>query len=65
MDYRSFALNYEVIVLLESEQVVDDLQSVLGDYRQRSSELSIEEWSRRGRGAAYVDNVMRLTAALQ
>lgn len=65
MDYRSFALNYEVIVLLESEQVVEDLQSVLGDYRQRSSELSIEEWSRRGRGAAYVDNVMRLTAALQ
>lgn len=65
MDYRSFALNYEVIVLLESEQVVEDLESVLGDYRQRSSELSVEEWSRRGRGAAYVDNVMRLTAALQ
>lgn len=65
MDYRSFALNYEVIVLLESEQVVDDLQTVLDVYREKSTELGVEEWSRRGRGAAYVDNVMRLTAALQ
>ena len=65
MDYRSFALNYEVIVLLESEQVVEDLQSVLDGYRERSSTLTVAEWSRRGRGAAYVDNVMRLTAALQ
>ncbi|MEU6135139.1 cardiolipin synthase [Nocardioides sp. NPDC047086] len=65
MDYRSFALNYEVIVLLQSEQVVDDLRTVLDDYREKSSELTAEEWSRRGRGAAYVDNVMRLTSALQ
>lgn len=65
MDYRSFALNYEVIVQIESEQVVDNLQSVLDDYRERSSELSIEAWARRGHMAAYVDNVMRLTAALQ
>ncbi|WP_328530675.1 cardiolipin synthase [Nocardioides sp. NBC_00368] len=65
MDYRSFALNYEVVLLLESDRVVRDLQGVLDDYRKRSSELTAERWSRRGRGAAYIDNVMRLTAALQ
>ena len=31
----------------------------------QSTELTREEWSRRPRGKRYVDNVMRLTAALQ
>ncbi len=65
MDYRSFALNYEVMLLLRSQQVVDRLQSVLDDYRAASAALTSEAWRQRPWRAAYVDNVMRLTAALQ
>jgi len=65
MDYRSFALNYEVMVLLRGRQVVDRLEEVLATYRSLSPELTVDAWKQRSRGAAYVDNVMRLTAALQ
>jgi cardiolipin synthase len=65
MDYRSFALNYEVMLLLRGRQVVDRLDEVLATYRTLSPELTAETWRQRSWGAAYVDNVMRLTAALQ
>lgn len=65
MDYRSFALNYEVVMMLTSPGVVRGLQAVQDEYRSLSRELTLEEWRERGRGATYVDNVMRLTAALQ
>ena len=65
MDYRSFALNYEVMVLLHGREVVDRLDDVLARYRSLSTELTGETWAQRGWGPAYVDNVMRLTAALQ
>jgi cardiolipin synthase A/B len=65
MDYRSFALNYEVMLLLRSRDVVDRLEEVLHGYRALSADLTAERWAQRGWGAAYVDNVMRLTAALQ
>jgi cardiolipin synthase len=65
MDYRSFALNYEVMLLLRGRQVVDRLDEVLDTYRNLSPELTAEAWRQRSWGAAYVDNVMRLTAALQ
>jgi cardiolipin synthase len=65
MDMRSFALNYEVVMMLTGPGIVRRLRDVQDTYRSLSTELTAEEWSRRGRGAAYVDNVMRLTAALQ
>jgi cardiolipin synthase len=65
MDYRSFALNYEVVMMLSSSAVVRRLRGVQDDYRSLSTELTLEQWRQRGRGATYVDNVMRLTAALQ
>lgn len=34
-------------------------------YRDLSRELSVEEWGGRPRRLKYVDNVMRLTSALQ
>ena len=65
MDYRSFALNYEVMLLLRGREVVERLDEVLDTYRGLSPELTVEAWKKRSRGSAYVDNVMRLTAALQ
>ncbi len=65
MDYRSFALNYEVVMMMTSNAVVRRLRTVQDDYRTLSHELTLDEWRQRSRGASYVDNVMRLTAALQ
>ncbi len=63
MDIRSFGLNYEVSVMMLGRGR-RRMREVEDNYRALSRELTLEEW-RAGRGAAYVDNVMRLTAALQ
>jgi cardiolipin synthase len=65
MDLRSFTLNYEVSLMLVGPEPVARLREVEDSYRAISKELTSEEWATRGRGATYVDNVMRLTAALQ
>lgn len=65
MDLRSFALNFEVSLMMTGADVVAAVRRVEDRYRAVSKELTLEEWSRRGPGARYVDTVMRLTAALQ
>ncbi len=65
MDQRSFALNYEISLMLLGPEVVTRMRLVEDHYRELSRELTLEEWSTRGRGTRYVDNVMRLTSALQ
>ncbi|MFJ2754157.1 cardiolipin synthase [Nocardioides sp. NPDC087217] len=65
MDMRSFALNYEVSLMLFDGDPVAQLRKVEDSYRAISRELLLEEWLARPKVAAYVDNVLRLTAALQ
>ena len=65
MDMRSFALNYEVVMMLTGADVVGRLGEVQETYRSLSTELTPEAWSGRTRGQRYVDNLMRLTATLQ
>ena len=65
MDMRSFALNYEVSVMLTGSDIVARFHEVEDSYRAVSRELTLEEWGRRSFGKRYVDNTMRLTAALQ
>lgn len=65
MDMRSFGLNYEVSLMLLGPEAVSELRKVEDTYRALSKELSLEEWLRRPRRAAFADNVMRLTSALQ
>jgi len=65
MDMRSFALNYEVSLMLLGPEVVKRVRVVEDGYRAVSRELTAQEWSTRSKGSRYVDNVMRLTAALQ
>lgn len=63
MDMRSFGLNYEISLMMLGPEIVQGMRQVEDMYRELSRELSLEEWlSRRPR---CVDNVMRLTAALQ
>jgi cardiolipin synthase len=65
MDLRSFALNYEVSLMLVGAPIVERLRVVEDAYRDVSRELTLDEWSQRPARLRYVDNVMRLTAALQ
>lgn len=65
MDLRSFSLNYEISLMLVGGPVVARVREVEDSYRALSRELTLEEWAGRSPGARYVDNVMRLTAALQ
>ena len=65
MDMRSFALNYEVSLMLTGGDIVHRFREVEDTYRGLCRELTSEEWSRRSRRAKYVDNAMRLTSALQ
>jgi cardiolipin synthase len=65
MDMRSFALNYEVVMMMTGAEIVARIRQVEDGYRALSTELTHEEWRKRTFGARYVDNVMRLTAALQ
>lgn len=65
MDLRSFALNYEISLMLLGPSVVARFRQVEDNYRALSRTLTMEEWDRRPARTTYLDNVMRLTAALQ
>jgi cardiolipin synthase len=65
MDMRSFALNYEISLMLLGPEVVTAMREVEDTYRASSRLLTAGEWSRRPRRTRYVDTVMRLTAGLQ
>lgn len=45
--------------------IVAEFRRVEDAYRSISRLLTLEDWSARPGGAKYVDNAMRLTAALQ
>jgi cardiolipin synthase A/B len=65
MDMRSFALNFEVSLMMLGADAVAGLRRIQDDYRGRSRPLTVTDWSKRPARLRYVDNVMRLTAALQ
>jgi len=65
MDMRSFALNYEMSVMIPDRNVVDRLRRVEDERRALSRELTLDEWRGRPWRARFVDNAMRLTATLQ
>ncbi|PKH40925.1 cardiolipin synthase [Nocardioides alpinus] len=64
MDFRSFALTSEIMLLAFGGDLVERLERNDADYRAVSRVLTVEEWSARSWREKYVDNVCRLTAAL-
>ncbi|MGN7970519.1 cardiolipin synthase [Microbacterium sp. 22296] len=65
MDMRSFGLNLEVSMLVRGEEFVRDMRAVEGHYRGLSRQLTIEEWRRQPLRSTILDNLARLTSALQ
>lgn len=64
MDMRSFGLNYEISLLTTGGDLVDDISAVIDDYREKSHELTIEEWEKRPWTRKYMESAMRLMSAL-
>ena len=65
MDMRSFLLDLELTLMVCGREFSDDLRRVEDDYRARCTELTLEQWLARSRGAVIKENLARLTSALQ
>ncbi|WKD58207.1 Cardiolipin synthase [Corynebacterium capitovis DSM 44611] len=65
MDMRSFTLNYENSLFVARGPLLTDLADLATTYMSVSRELTLARWNRRPWYRKYVDNVMKLTSALQ
>ena len=65
MDMRSFGLNLEVSMLVRGEEFVSEMRAVEDEYRSLSRELTLEEWMQQPLRSTVLDNLARLTSALQ
>ncbi|GAA2540568.1 cardiolipin synthase [Microbacterium mitrae] len=65
MDMRSFGLNLEVSLLVRGEEFIAELDEVASEYRRLSRQLTAEEWAQQPLRSTVLDNLARLTSALQ
>lgn len=65
MDIRSFELNLEVMLVCYNTQVAADLQNIAEEYLCHSRVLQLDEWQVRPPWIKLLDNLARLTSALQ
>jgi cardiolipin synthase len=65
MDMRSFSLNLEISVMVRGHSFVRELRALEEDYRRHSRELHLDEWLARPFFSQVLDNVARLTSAVQ
>lgn len=65
LDLRSFNLNFEVSMLVLGGEAVSDLHDLVDHYLDDCTTLDLETWMNRPWLGRYVDNVARLTSALQ
>ncbi|OII27262.1 cardiolipin synthase [Frigoribacterium sp. MCBA15_019] len=65
MDMRSFSLNFEVSLMVRGAGFVDQVREIEADYREKSHEITLAGWLTRPAPLQVLDNVARLTAAVQ
>lgn len=65
MDMRSFQLNMEVSLMVRGSAFVEQMREVEEGYRRDSRELTLEEWLKQPLRSTVLDNLARLTSALQ
>ncbi|ARC57593.1 Cardiolipin synthase A [Frondihabitans sp. 762G35] len=65
MDMRSFSLNLEISVMIRGRRFVNKLREVEQTYRDASTEILLDDWLGRPFRSQVLDNVARLTSALQ
>jgi cardiolipin synthase len=65
MDMRSFSLDLEISVMVRGEEFLSQLRAIEDANRAMSRELTLEEWLARPVRHRTLDNLARLTAAVQ
>ncbi|GHF13665.1 cardiolipin synthase [Pseudolysinimonas yzui] len=65
MDMRSFSLDLEISVMVRGEKFLKELRAIEDANRAMSRELTLEEWLSRPVWHRTLDNLARLTAAVQ
>ncbi|WP_309711945.1 cardiolipin synthase [Pseudolysinimonas sp.] len=65
MDMRSFSLDLEISVMVRGEEFLRELRAIEDANRAMSRELTLEEWLARPVRVRVLDNLARLTAAVQ
>jgi len=65
LDLRSFFLDLEVTLIAYDHKVVKNLQKVEAQYLAKSSEIKLSHWLKRSKMQNLMDNIARLTSALQ
>lgn len=65
MDIRSFELNAEVSLLVRGASFVREMRRIEDGYRRDSRELTLDEWLQQPLRSTVLDNLARLTSALQ
>jgi len=65
MDMRSFSLDLEISVMVRGEEFLSQLRAIEDENRAMSRELTLDEWLKRPVWHRTLDNLARLTAAVQ
>ncbi|WP_111721416.1 cardiolipin synthase [Homoserinimonas sp. OAct 916] len=65
MDMRSFSLNMEVSLMVRGHSFVQEMRAIEDMYRANSHELLLDEWMRQPLRSTILDNLARLTSAVQ
>ncbi|MFF1875512.1 phosphatidylserine/phosphatidylglycerophosphate/cardiolipin synthase family protein [Kitasatospora herbaricolor] len=65
MDMRSFQLNMEVSLMVRGRSFVEEMRAVEDGYRRDSKELTLDVWMKQPLRSTVLDNLARLTSALQ
>jgi cardiolipin synthase len=65
MDMRSFSLNMEVSLMVRGRSFVEAMRAVEDGYRAVSRELTLDEWHKQPLRSTILDNLARLTSAIQ
>ncbi|KAA9130415.1 cardiolipin synthase [Microbacterium caowuchunii] len=65
MDMRSFGLNMEITLMIRGGEFVEEMREVEDKYRSLSRELTLDEWLQQPLRSTVLDNLARLTSALQ
>ena len=64
LDIRSLSLHMELMVLVQSEEFVQQMRDIEDGYRANSRLLTLADWEGRPATGKVFDNLMRLTSAL-
>lgn len=65
MDIRSFSLNYESSLFICEGSLLENISELADNYLRVCHQLTLERWNTRPWHRRYIDNVMKLTSALQ